>query len=135
MCGGWGRERPCLFSFSFSHPAPHTAGHYLPRPQLRATPALPRTYYAWLLASNAALRSAWLLRLLAPTLVASPLAPLLLGVAEAARRAQWVPVRVEVELRKVAAARGEDATPLLGGIGRSVTPRGAPPLVAMGGEP
>lgn len=91
-----------------------------------------------MLASNGVLRCAWLLRLLAPTLAASPLAPLLLGVAEAARRAQWVPVRVEVELRKLAAARGEDAAPLLGGGGggsRVVTPRGAPPLVAAGGEP
>lgn len=116
--------------------APRAAGALLPYPELRSTPALPRFYYAWLLASNAVLRCAWAHRL-SPRLAAHSLAPLAAGVAEAARRAQWVPVRVEVELRKLAAARGEDPGPWLaaggdGGVGWGVaSPRG---VERAGGE-
>jgi len=61
------------------------------------TPALPRARtlqsdrtYHWLMASNAALRLAWLARTpWAPAWARAPLAPAAAGVLEAARRAQW----------------------------------------------
>ena len=106
-------------------------------PIIRPSATLPRGYYLWLLASNAAGRLAWLHRL-HPAARALPLAPAAAAALEAARRAQWVPARVEVELRKIG---GE-----VGGLGEQGqllgTPRGGGngggggrPLVGVGGEP
>jgi hypothetical protein len=106
-----------------------------PAPIIKPSSTLPKRYYHWLLASNVIGRLAWLHRL-HPTLRAWPLAPALAGAIEAARRAQWVPARVEVELRKVG---GE-----VGGLGEQGqllgTPRGnsgggGRSLVGVGGEP
>jgi hypothetical protein len=77
---------------STSSAAARWAGRLAPR-----APALPpartlesRGTYHWLLASNAALRLAWLARTpWAPGWARAPLAPAVAGVLEAARRAQW----------------------------------------------
>lgn len=107
----------------------------VPPPIIRPSATLPRGYYYWILCSNVLGRLAWLHRL-HPALRAWPLAPAAAGALEAARRAQWVPARVEVELRKIG---GE-----VGGLGEQGqllgTPRGGGnsggrPLVGVGGEP
>ena len=108
-------------------------------PIIKSSATLSKRYYLWLLGSNVVGRLAWLHRL-HPATRAWPLAPVAAGALEAARRAQWVPARVEVELRKIG---GE-----IGGLGEQGqllgTPRGGGngggggggrPLVGVGGEP
>ena len=108
-------------------------GGLIPAPVIKPSATLPKRYYHWLLASNVVGRLAWLHRL-HPATRAWPLAPAAAAALEAARRAQWVPARVEVELRKVGGEVGGpgEQGQLLG------TPRGGNsgrPLVGVGGEP
>lgn len=108
----------------------------VPPPIIKPSATLPRRYYLWLLASNAVARLAWLHRL-HPATRAWSLAPAAAGALEAARRAQWVPARVEVELRKVLGVEvgGPGEQGQLLGTPRGGEHGGGRPLVGVGGEP
>jgi hypothetical protein len=75
-------------------------------PVLPRDAAFPRRFYSYLVASNAAARLAWTYKL-SPHLRRDHGAVFFFALLEAARRFQWMFVRVEVELRRLQAARPE----------------------------
>jgi hypothetical protein len=81
-------------------------GALVPTPVLAPALLYPRPFYLYLMASNALLRLSWIYKL-SPHLRRNHFAVFSLVLAEAFRRFQWMFVRVEVELRKLQAARPE----------------------------
>lgn len=108
----WDVERDWEISW-FTNTRGERSSCGMPRPSLRDDLFFSRGAYVWLMASNAVLRLAWLHKLV-PSLAASQGAGLCFVLLEVYRRAQWAPVRVEVELRKLQAAQPE--------LGRLVPP-------------
>ncbi|CAL8469057.1 g8598 [Coccomyxa elongata] len=88
----------------FTAPGERRCG--LPRPVLRSELFFQRAFYYYLMASNLLLRLAWTYKL-SPHLRRNHDTVLAFTLLEAFRRFQWVPVRVEVELRKLQHARPE----------------------------
>eukprot|EP00887_Chlorella_sp_A99_P004134 scaffold23.g4134.t1 len=76
------------------------------RPLLPAQRLYSPRVYAYLLVSNLVLRLAWAHKL-SPHLRSERVVILLFAVLEAVRRFQWLFVRIEVELRRLHARRGE----------------------------
>ncbi|KAK9908550.1 hypothetical protein WJX75_009555 [Coccomyxa subellipsoidea] len=88
----------------FSAPGERRCG--VAKPVLRSELFFQRAFYYYLMASNLLLRLAWTYKL-SPHLRRNHDTVLAFTLLEAFRRFQWVPVRVEVELRKLQHARPE----------------------------
>lgn len=108
----WDVERDWEISW-FSNTRGERSSCGAPKPVLRNDLCFLPDTYLWLLASNALLRLAWLHKLV-PGLESSRGVSLLFALLEVYRRAQWAPVRVEVELCQIQASQPE--------LGRLVPP-------------
>ena len=95
----------------------------LPTPVLQPALLFKPPVYWYLIASNAMLRLSWTYKL-SPHLRRNHTTVLMIVLAEAFRRFQWIFVRVEVELRKIQAARGDDVGQLVPPVLASVTSSG-----------
>ena len=100
----WDVERDWEISFFSQMRAKHTV---LAKPVLQQDLLYNKMFYYYLMVSNVVLRLAWTYKL-SPHLRRNHGAVFIIVMAEACRRFQWIFVRIEVELRKLQAARADE---------------------------